>query len=299
MSDHNPRIPIEYWSTLVAVVDHGSFARAAEALNKSQSAVSYAIAQLEARLPSPAFHTQGRKAELTRAGEVLYRRAKQLLNLASDIELTAQHLADGWERKLTIAIDAIVDMQPMLHALQQFSAVAPHTRITLLETTLSGTDEALLERRADLALTGRVPPGFLARPLGDVVKIPVVHHQHPLAKIDAELTEEDLRQARQIVIRDSGIRREQDKGWLESEQRLTVSHFATGVQALRAGLGFAFAPQHLVRSHLESGELVALQLNSGGTQRIPINLVSTSPDQLGPACTAMMECLQSAYAVKP
>lgn len=288
-----PRIPIEYWSAFVAVVDEGSFARAAEALNKSQSAISYAIAQLESRLPAPLFDSSGRKARLTPAGEVMYRRARQLLTLACDVELTAQQLAKGWEGKITIAVDAIIDRTPLLKAIRRFNEIAPQTRVTLLETTLSGTDEALLERRADLALTAHVPPGFLATPIGEIHPIPVAHPQHPLAQSERPLTGQDLRQARQIVIRDSGQKREQDKGWLDAEQRITVSHFATALQALEAGLGFSFVPQHLAARAIEEGRLARLNLTDNSEQRIPYYLIHANQEHAGPAVKKLFELILS------
>ena len=41
-----PRITLEQWRCLVAVVDEGGYAQAAEALNKSQSSVTYAVQKL-------------------------------------------------------------------------------------------------------------------------------------------------------------------------------------------------------------------------------------------------------------
>ena len=61
----SPRISLEQWAAFKAVVDEGSFARAAEALNKSQSSVSYAIAKLNEQLPSPVLELYGRIAVLT------------------------------------------------------------------------------------------------------------------------------------------------------------------------------------------------------------------------------------------
>lgn len=62
------KITLEQWQTLVAVVDRGGYARAAEALGKSQSAVSYAIARLEEHLGLAVFRIEGRRAQLTEAG---------------------------------------------------------------------------------------------------------------------------------------------------------------------------------------------------------------------------------------
>lgn len=92
-----PRISLEQWAAFKAVVDEGSFARAAEALNKSQSSISYAIARLNELLPAPVLELAGRKAVLTREGKVMYRRASQLLAQAEAAEQTAQLLSRGIE----------------------------------------------------------------------------------------------------------------------------------------------------------------------------------------------------------
>ena len=69
------KVTLEQWRALLAVIDAGGYAKAAEQLNKSQSAISYAIAQLESALGVKVFNLQGRKAVATPSGELLYRRA--------------------------------------------------------------------------------------------------------------------------------------------------------------------------------------------------------------------------------
>ena len=68
-----PRVTLEQWQALAAVVEHGSYAKAAEALHKSQSSVTYAVQKLESQLGVRAFELKGRKAALTQTGELLYR----------------------------------------------------------------------------------------------------------------------------------------------------------------------------------------------------------------------------------
>ena len=48
-------ISLEQWRSLVAVVEAGGYAQAAEALHKSQSAVSYAVQKIESQLGLRAF----------------------------------------------------------------------------------------------------------------------------------------------------------------------------------------------------------------------------------------------------
>ena len=290
-----PRVNLEQWSTLVAVVEEGSFHKAAEALNKSQSAVSYAIARLEEQLPTPALKQEGRRATLTEAGEVLYRRAKQLLEHANELELTAKCLAEGWASELVIAVESIVPMEWVLKAISLFSEQAPQTRIVLLETTLSGTEETLFERRADLVLCANIPTGFIASEVGEVAMIPVAAVNHPLLNSSHPLNEKDLHSNRQIVVRDSGQKRTQDKGWLQAEQRLTVSHFSSAIKAVELGLGFCFIPQQFIARQLEGGTLQQIPLSQVTERSVPIFLVTPSSDDMGPAARAMIDCLKIAF----
>ena len=46
----SPRISLEQWRSLLAVVDANGYAQAAAALHKSQSAVTYAVQKMEALL---------------------------------------------------------------------------------------------------------------------------------------------------------------------------------------------------------------------------------------------------------
>jgi DNA-binding transcriptional LysR family regulator len=71
----NLRVTLEQWRALQAVVDAGSYARAAERPHKSQLAVTYAVQQLEQALRVKVFELQGRKTVLTDPGLLLYRRA--------------------------------------------------------------------------------------------------------------------------------------------------------------------------------------------------------------------------------
>src|SRR3954466_1573171 len=85
-----PRVTLEQWQALVAVVDLGGYAKAAESLHKSQSSVTYAVQKLQSLLGVKAFEIRGRKAELTSAGKLLYRNARALLDEAGALEQAAK-----------------------------------------------------------------------------------------------------------------------------------------------------------------------------------------------------------------
>lgn len=67
-----PRVTLEQWRALVAIVDAGGHAQAAQALHKSQSSITAAVHKLQATLGLRAFEVEGRKAVLTPAGRMLY-----------------------------------------------------------------------------------------------------------------------------------------------------------------------------------------------------------------------------------
>ena len=67
-----------------------------------------------------------------------------------------------------------------------------------------------------------------------------------------ELTLQDLRKHRHLVIRDTGSQR-RSGSWLGAEQSWTVSHKATSIHAAALGLGFAWFAEDMVRDELKRG----------------------------------------------
>lgn len=292
-----PNTSLEHWAVLCAVVDHGSFEAAAEALNRSQSSISYSLRRLQERLPVALLETRGRRAELTAAGERLLRHARGLLESAAHLEALAATLAAGWEAEVRLAVDNVCPPEVLLRSLQSFSEAAPLVRVQLLESVLSGTSEALLLRTADLALTGRVPPGFLGDPLLMVEFLAVAHPDHPLHQLGRGVTAADLRLHRQVVIRDTGQYRQVDAGWLEAEQRWTVSHLRTAIETIRRGLTYAWVPRAYIESDLQSGALRPLNLVEGLVRNAQLHLVYADRDAAGPAARALAAILQREAAV--
>src|SRR4029453_13684954 len=113
-------VTLEQWRTLAAVVDAGGYAQAAEQMQKSQSALTYAIQKLESQLGVEAFTIQGRKAALTPTGHLLYRRAHALLEEARTTERAAKGLSGGWEAEIWIAAEILFPTWLLLRCLERF-----------------------------------------------------------------------------------------------------------------------------------------------------------------------------------
>ncbi|SEI72708.1 DNA-binding transcriptional regulator, LysR family [Allopseudospirillum japonicum] len=266
------KISLEQWQTLVAVVDAGGYAAAAEHLHKSQSSISYGIQRIEHQLGVPVFRLVGRKAELTDQGRSLYRHARRLLASAHQLEAMGQYYARGDGGEIRIALDMLCPIKPLWCSLNAFAQDYPMTKVTWLEASLSGSEELLLQRQADLVICPQVPVGFLGEPLLTVEMLAVAHPQHPLHQLGSRLTLEDLRQYRQLVIKDSG-RQNRDAGWLDAEQRWTFSHIQTSIAAACEGLGFAWYPLARIKNELAQGRLQPLPLAQGARRFVHLSLV--------------------------
>src|ERR1700733_15183064 len=291
----NPRISLEQWRSLLAVVDAGGYSQAAEVLHKSQSAVTYAVQKMETLLGVKVFEVVGRKAHLTPTGEVLYRRARALIEEAGALEGAAGTLAAGWEPELRLSVEIIFPTWLLLQCFALFAEERPQTRLELYESVLSGTEEALLQRKVDLAICSQVPPGFIGDPLMRLRFIAAAHPGHPLHQLGRELTLHDLRKHRHLIIRDTGSQR-RSGSWLGAEQSWTVSQKATSIHAAVMGLGFAWFAEETIRGELERGELKPLPLREGGERWGELYLVFADRDYAGPGARRLAEIIREHVA---
>lgn len=291
MNNLNPKVTLDQWKAFHAVVEYGGYAQAAEQLHKSQSTLSYAVQKLESVLELKVLKVEGRKAQLTREGEVLLRRSKQLLESAVLVERVAHNLSLGVEAVVHLGVDVLFMHDDLLALLAQFSTQFPDTRVELRETVLSGGHELLNAGVVDVLITATVPSGFVGDPLMNVEMACVASVGHPLNQLERKVTLEDLKHHRQIVTRDSGQQRKQNAPWLEAEQRWTVSNMSTSIRAISQGMGFAWIPLSHIGEHLQQGKLKAIDMAQGGSRFVQLYLVYKDKDGAGPATCQLTEIL--------
>ncbi len=136
--------------TFCTGVELGSFARAADRLGRSTSAVSAQLKKLESQCGTPLLRKSGRGLVLTEAGETLRGYALRLLEL-NDRAVAAVR---GSELRGLVRLGLQEDLGESVlpHVLGQFARAHPHVRI---EASVARSDE-LRERMAlgqfDLAL---------------------------------------------------------------------------------------------------------------------------------------------------
>lgn len=287
-----PKTTLEQWRVLQAIVDHGGYAQAAEALHRSQSSISYAVSRLQEQLGVELLVIEGRKAQLTEHGRALLNASDELLADAQRLESLAASLMQGWEPEIRLVVDVVFPSALLLQVLSAFMRIAPQTRIQLKEVVLSGAEEALQAQEADVVIGTRVPSTHLGDHLLNVQFMAVAHPDHALHRLGRALDSEDLRRELQVVLRDSGTLKPRDEGWLGATQRWTVTSLQTSVAMVGAGLGFAWLPQHLIADQLAAGTLAPLPLTEGGTRQVSLYLLYGKPGQLGRGAKELADVIQ-------
>ena len=286
------RTSLEQWAVLAAVVDEDGFGQAAEALNKSQSAVSYAVARLQESLGIGLLEVDGRKAVLTAHGKTLLKRARPLIRDLETIERLAQSLKQGWEPELKLVVDVAFPRQSLLDIIAELQQRCPNTEVQVSDAVLSGAEEAISENRADVVVTSHLPPDYLGAPLLTVNFVAVAYPGHALFALDRPLTSNDLVRYVQVVVRDSGIKNPRDEGWLGAERRCTVSSMEASLATVLAGLGYAWLPEHITSEPIRQGRLRVLPLEMGTSRPVSLHLVLVQPETAGPAARVAVEIFQ-------
>ncbi len=251
---------------LQTVADHGSFAAAARELGLVPSAVTYRIRQMEDALDVLLFDRSSRQARLTAAGNELLCAGQQLLQDIDAVAHRVKRVATGWESEFTIAVDSVISGSTLMELAESFYALAPTTRLRVREEVLAGTLEALVSGRADLAIGVVVEPGttagILSHELGDLRFVYAVAPHHPLAALPQPVNDDVLIKHRAVAVSDSTQQRNSAMtlGLLGGQDVFTVSSMRAKLDAQLRGLGGGFLPEPLARPYLESGRLVALEV---------------------------------------
>ena len=109
-----------------AVVEAGSFTRAAENSLVSQSAISQQVKALEAELGFSLLHRHGRSFDVTPAGELFARKARVLLDQLDDLRFEAEGVANGWATTLSVGYLNRYEGWEVQAAVTAFTARHPH-----------------------------------------------------------------------------------------------------------------------------------------------------------------------------
>ena len=285
------------------VVETGSFARAAERLDVSVSAVSRQVADLEAHLGARLLNRTTRRLSLTESGQVFYERCVQLLADLDEAEqaVTAASIVPRGTLRLTASIS--FGIRYLAPAIAAFATQHPQLRFDI---ELSDRPVDLVDEGLDLAIRiGDIgSQALIARRIG-IAEIICCAAPSYLADHPAPRAPDDLRHHACLTYAyssEGNLWRFADASGAMHEVRVAGPMHANNGAMLTAlcvaGGGIAVAPDFIVADDVRAGRL--LRLMPGYTPpAISISAAYPSRRHLSAKVRAFIDFLALRYTSDP
>ncbi|MGG0717018.1 LysR family transcriptional regulator [Robertmurraya massiliosenegalensis] len=252
-----------------SVVDAGSFSSASRKLNITQPSVSAHIQALEQELGKELFiRIPGKKATLSKAGEILYTYALDITSLTNQFESNLQKLK-GKDQKVSLAVQRNIANNLIPQHLASFSRTHPNFEIIMYTQTQDTVINHVLEGKAALGLImtlGKVKELYCEILTYEPLEL-VVGSSHELSKKKSINPNELEKYAFVGAIKTSNHARMIDLalnriGIKQHNIDIQVEDSKTLIEVVKQGIGIATIPRFSVQNELEKGELISLPVNS-------------------------------------
>lgn len=246
----------------LAVAETGSFSRASRKLSLSQSVVSFHIEALERELGVSLFRRQGRTIALTREGELLYEKGRQLAQEAQLLEKTLSEHSASLPKRISLAGDALTCAFTLPWTLAAFREVYPDVLFAYQHYTDQETlVDKLVSGELDVALIGH-PIRHRKLTVYECFRDEIVLVSAP-ERFPERIVPEDLRRLPLLWITgDRGLEMLLHQRLLEAGVPpkdlnifMEVDDLPILKTFIRAGVGLAFLPQLTVADELRFGLL--------------------------------------------
>ena len=272
------------------VAEAGSFSAAARAMHRAQSAVTYAVQNLEAQVGTELFDRSGYRPVLSEAGRALLPRAQRILEELAAFGSQARGIAGGLEPEVGLVVEAMFSTPILVRVLGEFQRQFPSVQLRVNVESLGATAQAVVDGTADLGIAlefATTVPDLDTTPMGEVELVPVAAPSHPLAKIRGKIQPEAIRDHVQLVLTDrSKLTAGRDYS-VFAVRTWRLADLGARHAMLVAGLGWGSMPRHMIADDLAAGRLVPLDIRRpDGLTRLPrpgVVLARRKDKVLGPA----------------
>lgn len=281
----------------IEVVEAGGFAAAARKLQRAQSAITYAIRNLEEQTGLVLFDRAHYRPQLTEAGRALLPRVRRLLEDLEDFHLHAHDFAHGVEAELSLVVNEFADMRPVIASLHEMHRHYPSVKVRLTQKPFGDDLDVIRNGVVKLGVVAEIMQlgnEFVSHHLAKQQLVAVAAKGHALTLLKS-VNIDHLRGHLQIVWTRPSTTHDPDFG-VHSLDTWYVTDLETKLRFLRAGLGWGSMPSHLVEDQIKTGELHVLNMEGWeGRDRMPeysISLVRLKKSMLGPAALAFTEAIK-------
>jgi len=287
---------LEQLKTFCAIVEQGGFRAAAEKLHRSQSAVSIATRNLENTIHVKLFLRDQYRPVLTDAGRSLYEKARAVISRADEFMAMAEHFSMGEEPNLRIAMSAVAPVERIMDVLKQIKHIAPATKITLLVESLNGTMERLDDGDVDIAITETFDAdksGYQHEIISQVEFISIVSPKFASSDHTHQITEQDLQDSTQIIVRDTSRAVEKKTaGVVDTMTPWVVNDFTMKKRIIASGMGWGRMPKHMVEDDIDNGEFIVLRAEEFAPIQVDVKMVRRKDKAKGPVAEKLWTMMQ-------
>lgn len=253
----------EQLKAFLAVVEQGSFRKAAKTIFKTQAAVSASIKTLEEEYDVLLFNRDEYRPTLTEAGQAFYHNAKLTMDHFDRLDKIGRQLTKGIEPKFSIVVSIAFNLPPLLKQIKTIVDQYPHTQFKVFTEALNGVVERIDNEEADVAF-------------GPALGLNSTHERFPIAHITIVnvaapnyfkkgandlISLEEIGEYDQIVIRDSALNSEKlSYNLAPNRESWSVNDFTIKKELILAGLGWGSIPEHLIEDELAAGALIPVNV---------------------------------------
>ena len=282
--------------TFVAVAELRHFARAANACNVSQPAVSHQIAQLEAEVGAKLLNRAPRRVSLTVAGEVMLEEARRILAAIDRARERMQEVASGAIGRIRLGASATPGLYLLPDLLREYRVAHPAFDLDFQIASVDEICDRVIRNELDMAIIAGHPPTTELRSKALVAD--------ELIAIAAPDTPDFARRAldRQcwILREEKSTTRLAVDAWFHQHRivpaRTMVFDGPDAVKrAVTAGLGISIVSKLTVSDDFASRRLRSLDVGLALPKR-DICIIDHPQKHHGAACGAMLDMLSEQFS---
>lgn len=269
----NLSIDLRQLNTFLTVADTGSFSRASEKLFVAQPALSRQIRMLEEALNVDVFVRHGRGVVLTAAGELLYERARILLQSLERTQADVTAVAGEVTGQVVLGVLPTLTHGFTGTIIEQYRKQYPQVHLAV-RSAMSGTmKQMVMQHRLNLAITYNHSShkNLRYRPLLEE-QLYLISPTNSKVSKRSEITLEEVLDLPLVMPEEKhGLRVALEKEAIERKKSLNlaleVSAWPMLTDMVRRGLGYTILPSAAVHDMTQRNEVVAIPITEPEIKR--------------------------------
>ncbi|HEX8144416.1 MAG TPA: LysR substrate-binding domain-containing protein [Pyrinomonadaceae bacterium] len=248
----------------LAVVQEGSFSKAAERVYRTQPAVSIAVRRLEEEVGAPLFERSQKTPVLTEAGELIYDYAKRILALRDQARNVVTELRSLERGRVRIGANESTSLYLLPHLILDYREQHPNVKVEIYRHVSERLPLEVLDRNVDFALLAFEPVDrdLESFPILRDELVLIMQPEHPLAKHDSVTVEELGNEPFLAHNVKTTSRFKVVEVFAQHHTPLNITLELATVETIKRfvqlKIGLAFVPRMCVQEELERGTLATI-----------------------------------------